>query len=363
MQTTHFRWIYVFEHLETNMTSLWPFGKDGDEDSAYTSIHEEEINQENEFPAIAARHEMLRNSLFGETPLLQIESSQPLIMTHEMLKRSVENLGFSSRESEGPFVVLSNSGHRIRAEGWEQIGGYIMGEKYGIWLPPSKIKRITLWIIFTIPLIIPSIIFLIYLNILISRRDKSEIKTTVIYSGFRQVRTTGKNLGEPMLESMLDTISKHNLKPLSSFLGGISSFEDNDGNPGPVKITISYSMHTKQESIRQILQSDFKRLSSSLQDSLVVTAKDYSAVPTEPVFITTETQIHKTDTEFDATLRFPVNLIPARRLPKTQSANTIPSLNDTGEPDNKGYEWITSKDGKDWFRPQGTSEEWMEFEG
>jgi hypothetical protein len=350
------------------MSSWWPFGNDDSEESVYTSTNQEEINRESQFPEIAARHEMLRHSLFGETPLLQIEGSQPLIMTHEMLKRSVENLGFSSRECEGPFVVLSNSGQRIRAEGWEQIGGYIMGEKYGIWIPPRKIKRLKMWIIGTIPLIIPPIILLIYLNVLKYRRDKSEIKTTVIYSGFREVRTTSKNLGEPMLESMLDTISKHNLKPLSSFLGGISRFEHNDGNPGPVKITISYSMHSKQESIRDIIESDFKRLNSSLQDSLVVAAKDYSAVPTEPVFITTETQIHNTDAEFNSTLRFPVNLIPARTIPatgptKAQSVYTHPpSLSDEGVSDNQGYEWIT-KDGKEWYRPKGTSEEWTEFEG
>ena len=338
------------------MTSWWQFGKGVEEDSSYGSTPPEQINNENKFPEVAVRHEMLRNSLFGETPLLQIESSQPLIMTHEMLKRSVENLGYSSRDCEGPFVVLSNSGQRIRADGWEQIGGYIMGEKYAIWIPPSKIKRIWLMIIFTIPLILPPIILLIYMGVLISRRDKSEIKTTVIYSGFRRIKNTGQNLGEPMLESMLDTISKHNLKPLSSFLGGISRFENKDGNPGPIKMTISYSMHTKQESIRHILESDFERLSIWVQNSLVVTAEDYSAVPTAPAFIKTETQINKTDTEFDSTLRFPVNQITARTLP----AKSIPSLNDTGRLDNKGYEWIT-KDGKDWFRPEGSSDEWMEF--
>ncbi len=159
-----------------------------------------------------------------------------------------------------------------------------------------------------------------------------------------------------MLESMLDTISNHNLKPLSNFLGGISRFEHNDGNPGPVKITISYSMHTKQVSIRDILETDFKRLNNSLQESLVVASKDYSAVPTEPVFITTETQIHKTDEEFNTTLRFPVNLIPARTTPArgastTQNVyNSPPSLSDEGVPDNQGYEWI-KKDGKEWFRP------------
>ncbi len=131
------------------MRRWWQFGKDDSEEFVYTPNNQEEINREGQFPEITARHEMLRHSLFGETPLLQIESSQPLIMTHE-IKRSVENLGYSSRTCEGPFVVVSNSGHRIRAEGWEQIGGYIIGQKYGIWIPPSKIKRITTWIICTL---------------------------------------------------------------------------------------------------------------------------------------------------------------------------------------------------------------------
>ena len=29
--------------------------------------------------------------------------------------------------------------------------------------------------------------------------------------------------------------------------------------------------------------------------------------------------------------------------------------------DEKGYEWYTSSDGKNWYRTQGSSEEWVEF--
>ena len=38
-----------------------------------------------------------------------------------------------------------------------------------------------------------------------------------------------------------------------------------------------------------------------------------------------------------------------------------PAIDAVGNPDEKGYEWIKSKDGKDWYRTQGTTEEWIEF--
>ncbi|MDP6864932.1 MAG: hypothetical protein QGG96_05925, partial [Candidatus Poseidoniaceae archaeon] len=270
------------------MASWWPFGDDEiEEPSAYATLTQEEFNQ-----AVMKynRHEMLRSSLFGETPLLQIEKSQPLIMTHEMLKRSVENLGFSSESNEGPFLVLSDSGHRIRSDGWEQLGGYINGHRYGMWVSPQKLRMIKMWIWITIILAIPtfgvtllvSIGLAIWLAMIESAMNKSKIEATVIYSGFRKVRTTRQKLGEPMLESILDTISKHKLDPVSSFLGGISQFEGQDGKPGPVKMTISYSMHTKQESVRPIIEADFRRLGSSLLESLVVSAEEYSATPKPP---------------------------------------------------------------------------------
>jgi hypothetical protein len=306
------------------MVSWWPFGGgDAEETSAYATLTQEEFNQ-----AVMEynRHEMLRSSLFGETPLLEIEKSQPLIMTHEMLKRSVENLGFSSEINEGPFLVLSGTGHRIRADGWEQIGGYINGQRYGMWVSPRKLRMITMWIWINIILGIPSfgvtllvaIGLSIWLAIIKSAMNKSKIEATVIYTGFRKVRTTRQKLGEPLLESMLDSIAKHKLDPLSSFLGGISQFEGQDGKPGPVKMTISYSMHTKQESVRPIIEADFRRLGSALLESLVVAAKEYAAVPKAPSFLGTETQIHKRDEDFNASLRFPVKAHSVGATPAAQ---------------------------------------------
>lgn len=306
------------------MVSWWPFGGDeAEETSSYATLTQEEFNQ-----AVMKynRHEMLRSSLFGETPLLKIEKSQPLIMTHEMLKRSIENLGFSSDINEGPFLVLSGNGHRIRADGWEQVGGYINGQRYGIWVSPRKLRMIRMWIWITIILAIPTfgimllvtIGLAIWLALIESAMNKSKIEATVIYTGFRKVRTTRQKLGEPMLESMLDTISKHKLDPLSSFLGGISKFEGEDGKPGPVNMTISYSMHTKQESVRPIIEADFRRLGTSLLESLVVTAEEYSATPKTPSFLGTETQIHKRDEDFNTSLRFPVKAHSVRATPTAQ---------------------------------------------
>ena len=38
-----------------------------------------------------------------------------------------------------------------------------------------------------------------------------------------------------------------------------------------------------------------------------------------------------------------------------------PDINAVGNPDEKGYEWITSEDGRNWYRTQGSNEEWAEF--
>ena len=38
-----------------------------------------------------------------------------------------------------------------------------------------------------------------------------------------------------------------------------------------------------------------------------------------------------------------------------------PTTNDVGSPDDEGYEWITSGDGRNWYRTLGTTEEWVEY--
>jgi hypothetical protein len=41
--------------------------------------------------------------------------------------------------------------------------------------------------------------------------------------------------------------------------------------------------------------------------------------------------------------------------------NLKPDINTVGNPDENGYEWITSEDGKNWYRTQGSKDDWVEF--
>ena len=38
-----------------------------------------------------------------------------------------------------------------------------------------------------------------------------------------------------------------------------------------------------------------------------------------------------------------------------------PEIDAVGNPDERGYEWITSEDGKNWYRTQGSKDDWVEF--
>lgn len=38
-----------------------------------------------------------------------------------------------------------------------------------------------------------------------------------------------------------------------------------------------------------------------------------------------------------------------------------PSIDSNGHPDNNGFEWFTTEDGRNWYRSQGSNEEWVEF--
>ena len=41
--------------------------------------------------------------------------------------------------------------------------------------------------------------------------------------------------------------------------------------------------------------------------------------------------------------------------------NLKPDIDAVGNPDEKGYEWVTSEDGKNWYRAQGSKDAWVEF--
>ena len=39
----------------------------------------------------------------------------------------------------------------------------------------------------------------------------------------------------------------------------------------------------------------------------------------------------------------------------------LPDIDTVGNPDENGYEWITAEDGKNWYRAQGSKDDWVEF--
>ena len=41
--------------------------------------------------------------------------------------------------------------------------------------------------------------------------------------------------------------------------------------------------------------------------------------------------------------------------------NLKPDINAAGNPDENGYEWVNSEDGKNWYRTQGSKNDWIEF--
>jgi hypothetical protein len=41
--------------------------------------------------------------------------------------------------------------------------------------------------------------------------------------------------------------------------------------------------------------------------------------------------------------------------------NLKPDIDAVGNTDENGYEWITAEDGKNWYRTQGTKDDWIEF--
>lgn len=294
------------------MAAWWQLNRGEDhEDTGSLVLSQDEFNQ---CVMKFNRHEMLRSSIFGETPLLKLEKAQPLILTHEMIKRSIENLGFSTDDNEGPFIVETQSGHRIRADGWEQIGGYFEGIRYGVWISPAKLRAIKMWMWISIILIIPTfgvaliptIWLAVWYSNLMNRLNKSKIVATVIYTGFRKMRDRDMKLGRPMLDSVLESAAGHGLGPMSEFMSKISHFEASDGKPGALQFSISYSLHTRQESVRKTIDEDFTRLGQLLMRSMAASTQEYSPVPEAPEFIRTETQINPRDDEFNSKLRFPV---------------------------------------------------------
>ena len=51
-----------------------------------------------------------------------------------------------------------------------------------------------------------------------------------------------------------------------------------------------------------------------------------------------------------------------KTIPVISNVSSQPSPSTPAEQvDEKGYEWITSEDGKNWYRAQGSTDDWVEF--
>ena len=322
------------------------------------------------------RHEMLRNSLFGETPVLVIKDSQPLVLTHEMIKRTIENLGFSTHSSEGPSLIESK-------DGWEQIGGDFNGTRYGIWVSPSKLSLIfTSFVVLLIGsiflivfgaqgedvLLISGIVLsLISLGLLgwyiylIVLMNKSKIEVDMIYMGFRKEKNKRKKLGKPLLDSIIKDLGEANdmmtLPNLSEFLDGISDFDTDKNLHDKLQLSISYSLHTKLTNNKSVLERDFTLLRDGLLQSMVVSSKEFTPIFKDPQFIHTETQIHKKEEEFSTLNRFPVKLSKQSNYQNTNEPfSNDPPKTMTGAI-HDGREWLSHM-GKDWYRQPDSGSEW-----
>ena len=322
------------------------------------------------------RYDMLRNSLFGETPVLVIKDSQPLVLTHEMIKRTIENLGFETHSGEGPSSIESK-------DGWEQIGGDINGTRYGIWISPSKLEAILGGIIATLALSIALIMsglngdealiigglfglllpigLFIWRTYLIILRNKSKIAVNMIYMGFRKEKNKRKKLGKPLLDSIIKDLGQANdmmtLPNLSEFLDGISDFDTDKNLHDKLQLSISYSLHTKLTNNKSVLERDFTLLRDGLLQSMVVSSKEFTPIFKDPQFIHTETQIHKKEEEFSTLSRFPVKLSKQSNYQNTQEpfSNEPPKTMSGAIHD--GREWLSHM-GKDWYRKPGSNSEW-----
>jgi hypothetical protein len=322
------------------------------------------------------RHEMLRNSLFGETPVLVIKDSQPLVLTHEMIKRTIENLGFSTHSSEGPSLIESK-------DGWEQIGGDFNGTRYGIWVSPSKLSLIftsfavlligsiflivfgaqgeDVLLISGIVLLLVSLGLLGWYIYLIVLMNKSRIEVDMIYMGFRKEKNKRKKLGKPLLDSIIKDLGQANdmmtLPNLSEFLDGISDFDTDKNLHDKLQLSISYSLHTKLTNNKSVLERDFTLLRDGLLQSMVVSSKEFTPIFKDPQFIHTETQIHKKEEEFSTLSRFPVKLSKQSNYQNTNEpfSNEPPKTMSGAIHD--GREWLSHM-GKDWYRKPGSNSEW-----
>lgn len=53
--------------------------------------------------------------------------------------------------------------------------------------------------------------------------------------------------------------------------------------------------------------------------------------------------------------------IPSQNEVSGSEINDKPNTDAIGNPDGNGYEWINTENGKNWYRTQGSKDDWIEF--
>jgi hypothetical protein len=273
------------------------------------------------------RGDMVTESAFGETPMLKLTDTQPLIITHEMIKRKLENIGYTDVNHSGPFGLKTAGTNTQVVDGWDQIGGYFKAQKYGLHISQDlidglKASTIFFFVFFWLDLAIFSDIFDedltiglailsfliafgsgIYWIILEMKRRGSMITAKLTYQGFRETAEK-PHLGEELLESMLSSVNEHKLGPVSDFLKTVGSFSISHSND--LKLIACYSLDAKSKNAQKSLLSDIEYLDRMIPDSLSDSSTVYSAPINTPAKLKTEVQIHKKKQSFDYSKRFPI---------------------------------------------------------
>lgn len=317
------------------------------------------------------RGEMVMDSAFGETPLLKLKESQPLLMTHELVKRKVENIGYANMKHSGPFGIRNSGTGSAVIDGWEQVGGYFKAEKYGVYVSQDLLDLLKgfsllllvvnilmplsdfwyddsgfiLWIV----LLIANVgVFIPYI-FLMAKRNASKITLKLLYQGFRPA-SEKPQLGEELLGAMLDAVKEYKLEPVSNFLEGVGKFSVTYSRE--LKLVSCYSLDTSSKNSKSTIQQDITALNRIIPDSLGDSSTTFSAPPSNPSRLMTEIQINKKRSSFNTSVRFPLNthsvgyqeseisnsssnLEPsAIRGPQVQQTDSLVQLNTTPKPTN-----------------------------
>ena len=272
------------------------------------------------------RGEMVMDSAFGETPLLKLKESQPLLMTHELVKRKIENIGYTNLKHSGPFSIRNSGTSSAVIDGWEQVGGYFKADKYGVYVSQDildLLKGFSLllavvnvillftgaWfyeegIILAVVALIANLGVFVPYAILMAKRNASKITLKLIYQGFRP-SSEKPQLGEELLGAMLDAVKEYKLEPVSNFLEGVGQFSITYSKE--LKLISCYSLDTSSKNSQSVVMNDINALDKIIPESLGDSSTSFTAPPSKPSRLMTEIQINKKRSSFNTSVRFPLN--------------------------------------------------------